>query len=383
MREAAESPWRCLRVPLAVFAVTALAGAGSTGAAWWHELSVAGRSNEAEARLTEVRRRDAAVEDERRQRRHFGRLYRLWAAHGRIGNGDTTQWAEAMGVAAAEVPSAHHRVAMARGAGHDGSVEIQVSDMSVELGMRHEGELPDFLSVLEREARGLFVVSGCRLVRSGSGGTGSPKHAAIDASCRLRWKTVTLAGVEAGWMPPATDGVVGDSMAGAAATLPASGFPPLEGFGRLFMTAAARARIDSSAAAAVRIAEAGAHERTVRRPPRPAPSSLPVQWVDVEGLVARSGQSVFAWIDGKRVDYRDRSIHPTTPSRALPPGVRLEAGGRWFAVRPGQRFDPATGRITDPVRDPVRRSAFRSERAHSLRTFSLVPLTDPPAPDEN
>ena len=202
MQEAAESPWRCLRVPLAIFAVTVLAGAGATGAAWWHEQGAVERSNEAAARLTEARRRYAALGDERRQWRHLGRLYRLWASHGGIGDGDATRWADAVRVASAEVAGASHRLGMPRGAEHDGGIEVRAFDMSVELGMRHEGELPDFLSVLEREARGLFVVSGCRLVRSGSGGTGPPKRPAIDASCRLRWMTVTLSGVEPGWTPP-------------------------------------------------------------------------------------------------------------------------------------------------------------------------------------
>lgn len=381
MRETAESPWRCLRVPLAIFAVTVLAGAGSTGAAWWHEQGAVERSNEAAARLTEAHRRYAALGDERRQWRHFGRLYRLWASHGRIGDGDATRWADAVRVASAEVASASHRLGMPRGAEHDGGIEVRAFDMSVELGMRHEGELRDFLSLLEREARGLFVVSGCRLVRSGSGGTGPPKRPAIDASCRLRWMTVTLSGVEPGWTPPAADGAGDDAVAGVSASLPDTGAAAPEAFGRLFTTAAERALIDSSAAA--RTAEAKARERTTRRAPRPEPSSLPVRWVDVEGLVARSGHSVFAWIDGKRVNYRGRSNDRTTPSRTLPPGVRLEAGGRWIAVRPGQRFDPATGRITDPVRDPVRRNAFRSERVHFLRKSSRAPLTDPAPPGQN
>ena len=274
---------------------------------------------------------------------------------------------------------------MPRGVEHGGGIEVRAFDMSVELGMRHEGELLDFLSVLEREARGLFVVSGCRLVRSGSGGTGAPERSAIDASCRLRWMTATLSGVEPGWTPPAAGGVDDDTVAGVSASLPDPGAAPPEAFGRLFTTAAERARIDSAAAAAAaaRVVEAEARERTVRRPPRPAPSSPPARWVDVEGLVARSGHSVFAWIDGKRVDYRGRSVDRTTPSRAAPPGVRLEAGGRWIAVRPGQRFDPATGRITDPVHDPVRRNVFRSERGHSLRKSSRAPLTDPPAAGQN
>ena len=372
-----EIQWRRLRLGLAVCAVTALAGGSVAGAAWWHERGIAEGLTAAETRLAEARGRYSALSGERQQWRRFGPLFREWKARGRIGEEQPARWTEAMRVAAAGVLAANHRLGAPHVIERESPIAVRATDMSVELEMRHEGDLPVFLRALEREARGLFTVSGCRLARTGETSAKEPSPGAIDASCRLRWQTVVPSEVEPGWSPAAAaeaGDAAGTGLPGARLDLAE---PPPRTFGRLFATAAERARLDT--ALAVRAAAEEADRVPNERPVRSEPPPQPARWVHVDGVVVRSGRSVFAWIDGKRVAYGDRLADRTEPAGAAPPGVRLDAGGRSIVVRPGQHFNPVTGAVADPVRRPP----HRLERGRSLQESSRAPLTDPPVPGQN
>ena len=369
-----EIQWRRLRLGLTVCVATALAGGSVAWAAWWHERGIAEGLAAAETRLAEARGRYSVLSGERQQWRRFGPLFREWEAHGRIGEEQPSRWTEAVGIAAAGVVAARHRLGASRVIERNGPIAVQATDMSVDLEMRHEGDLPEFLGALEREAHGLFTVSGCRLARTSAQ---TPSPAAVGASCRLRWQTVVLSGVEPGWSPAAVAGAedaVGAGLPGARLdrTEPRPGT-----FGRLITSAAERVRIETALAADE---TAGAAARVPNeRPARSEPPPKPVRWVHVDGIVVRSGQSVFAWIDGRRVAYGDWLADRTEPAGAAPPGIRLDAGGRSIVVRPGQRFDPATGAVADPARRPPR----RLERGGYLQESSRAPLTDPPVPGQN
>ncbi len=392
--------WRRLRLPLAVCTAAALAGGAAAAAAWWHENRAAERMNAAEARLAEARGRHLALAEEQRTRRRFGPLYRRLAANGRIGEERIERRAEAVRRAGAAVLSARHRTGASHVVRRTGPVEVRAADTSIDLEMRHEADLPVFLAALDREAPGLFTVPGCRLLRTDE--TGTP-FASVGASCRIRWQSVVLTGVEPGWTPPAgadrgdeaeheagdDGGVGGGDQAGNGAGAGPRGWPrdlsdpPREAFGRLFTTVAQRAEIESATAA--RIAAKQAAEVPKETPLRSGPPPRATRWVRVGGVVVRTGRSVYAWIDGRRVAVD--GPHPVegwrpeeaTPAEVETPGVRLGAGRRSIVVRPGQRFDPRTGAVIDPVHRP----AGRFERDRFLRESSRAPLTDPPVLEQN
>ena len=442
-----EIRWRRLRFSLAAFAAAALVGGVAAAAAWWQEHRAGERMEAAETRLAVARGRYSALAGEREKWRRFGPLYRRLAAEGRLGGEQPARWTEAVRHAVAGLPAARYRFGSTHVVENDGPVEVRATDMSLELEMRHEAELTRFLAALEREAPGTFTVSGCRLVRTDGPGAGEPPRAAasgdagaiLDAACRIRWQSVVLSGTGPGWTPAAgLDGtkVAGGAWAGREAS-PVEA--PRDTFGRLFTTAAQRARID--AALVAREADETPSAVPVRSGPPAQPE--PARWVHVGGIVARSGRSVFAWIDGRRVASADPhpkrpaparishqlpaadanllavtrrtpssrfTVVSTTPSaartRSLGPcalsqrhldalatkvgeicgpaesratGIRIDAGGHSILVRPGQRFDPRTGAVSDPIRRPK----DRSRRARSLRESSTAPLTDPPAPGQN
>ncbi len=404
-----EIRWRRLRLPLAVCAAAALAGGAAAAAAWWREHRIAERMNVAETRLDAARGRYSALAEEERTRRRFGPLYRRLAADGRIGEGQPARRVEAVRSAAAAVLAARQRTGAARVVQRSGPVEVRETGMSIDLEMRHEAELPSFFAALDREAPGLFTVSGCRLLRAGETG---PPPASVGASCRIRWQSVALSGVEPGWRPAAGRDDGGDAGvvtgaddgagSGDGAGAGSGGWsaeladPPRETFGRLFTTVAERAEIES-APLAVRIAAGEAPEAPAEAPAgipeetpagRPEPVSPPTRWVRVGGVVARSGRSVYAWVDDRRVAFDGPRAAPAetaasagaaAPAGAETLGVRLDAGRRSILVRPGQRFDPRTGAVIDPIRTPK----GRSERDRSLRKSSRAPLTDPPALEQN
>ena len=371
-----EIRWRRLRLSLAVCTAAALAGGAATAVAWWHENRIAERMNAAEARLAEARGRHLALAEEQRTRRRFAPLYRRLAVDGRIGEEPHARWAEAVRSAgAAAVLAARPRLGAPYVVERTGSIEVRATDMSIDLEMRHEADLPVFLAALDREAPGLFTVSGCRLLRTDE--TSTPL-ASVGASCRIRWQSVVLAGVESGWMPAAGADDGDDAGArddagdgdGPQGWKPDLAEPPRETFGRLLTTVAERADIESAMAA--RIAAGTAAET----PARPEPAPRTTRWVRVGGVVARSGRSVYAWIDDRRVAFDGSHPQAAAPSEAETPGVRLDAGRRSIVVRPGQRLDPLTGAVTDPLGRP----RLRLERDRFLHESSRAPLTDPPDP---
>lgn len=381
-----EIRWRRLRFSLAAFTAAALVGGTAAAAAWWQEHRAAERMEAAETRVATARGRYSALAGEQEKWRRFGPLYRRLAEQGRLGEEQPARWTEAVRHAVAGLPAARYRFGSTHVVENNGPVEVRATDMSLELEMRHEAELTRFLAALEREAPGTFTVSGCRLARTDGPGAEEPPLAAaggdadavVDAACRIRWQSVVVSGAAPGWAPAA--GLDGGKAAGAAWTggeaTPVE--PPRATFGRLFTTAAERARIDAALvarAAAPEADEAPGVAAGSGPPARPGPA----RWVRVGGIVARSGRSVFAWLDGRRVAYGDP--HPKRPAPAGPraSGIRVDAGGHSILVRPGQRFDPRTGAVNDPIRRPK----GRSRRARSLRESSTAPLTDPPPPGQN
>ena len=353
--------WRRLRLPFAVCIAAALAGGAAVAAAWRHEHRITEGMEATEARLAETRGRYSALAEERRKWRRFGPLYRRLAAHGRLGEEQPVRWTEAVRRAATGALAARYRLASPHVVERSGPVEVRATDMSIDLDLRHEAELPVFIAALEREAPGLFTVSGCRLVRTEATRAEPPLPAAVGAACRIRWQSVVLAGVEPGWTPAAgtQDGddagddagndAGDDAGAGPAGARRDLAEPTWETFGRLFTTVAQRAAIESAQAArdaATQAAEIPDAPPARSEPPPPRPA----RWVRVGGVVVRSGRSVFAWIDGRRVAYGDARSAGAPLASPGPPGVRLDAAGRSLPSRHGR---PSAG-CSRPLRNAPR-----------------------------
>jgi len=71
-----------------------------------------------------------------------------------------------------------------------------VTKMSLRLGLLHGQDLFNLLTSLDENARGLYSVDSCSLVRSADK-PGSPRQAHVSSECRLRWFTIRKPGDKA------------------------------------------------------------------------------------------------------------------------------------------------------------------------------------------
>lgn len=127
-----------------------------------------------------------------------------------------------------------------------------------------------------------------------------------------------------------------------------------DGLGRLFFTPAERALLDAARLAA-RAADLSAEPTELpplvvpelefsAPPPPPAP-------VTVNGIVARSRGPATVWING--LDSVTHDLSQFTPDsgrlgmRQRAVEIKTPDAGSSHAVKPGQSFDPALGRVVD------------------------------------
>ena len=117
---------------------------------------------------------------------------------------------------------------------------------------------------------------------------------------------------------------------------------------RLFTTPAERRMLDRLRES---VPEGGAP--AVRRPaPVVAEPEPPADPVRVDGLVLRSGGPNTVWLDGKPVPSRPGAVSPDLriergADDAGTVILRARGASRTVRLKPGQRYDPGTGRVTE------------------------------------
>ncbi len=126
--------------------------------------------------------------------------------------------------------------------------------------------------------------------------------------------------------------------------------------GRLFTTPVERSMLDGLRQA---FREEAMGQKSVPRVPEREPV-LPAEPLRIDGVVVRSGGPDTVWVDGE----------PVTLEGAASPGIRIEDGAdapgsvslrvskhsQRVHLKPGQRYDPETGRVTEafPVTSAAR-----------------------------
>lgn len=126
-----------------------------------------------------------------------------------------------------------------------------------------------------------------------------------------------------------------------------------EALGRLFFTTEQRTALDEVRFAPPR--EQAPEPEVVAREPAPEPAP-PVQSFRMEGLVVRSQGPNTAWVDGRPMLRRGKTSQGVTvdPGAVKAGGVTVQMPGTAAAVdlKPGQRFDPASARISELAPGP-------------------------------
>ena len=126
--------------------------------------------------------------------------------------------------------------------------------------------------------------------------------------------------------------------------------------GRLFTTPAERRMLD-------RLRET-AHQQATTPEPVPVirePAPPPAEPLRLDGLVVRSGGPATVWVDGEPVTLKGETDQDIRIERGASASggvtLRVPDQSRTVRLKPGQRYDPNTGSVTETFRsaeDPDR-----------------------------
>lgn len=148
-------------------------------------------------KLTSIRSEYQTIDDEQRVIELYLPLYRGLEERGIVGKERRLSWVETLKVVAEKVklPSLRYELYPQEEYAAEiplpqGVYKVYTSDMRLDMGLLHEGDLPLLLRELQRSSSSLFTVSRCSLRRNGAALTMKPKAKNVSASCNLQWYTI-------------------------------------------------------------------------------------------------------------------------------------------------------------------------------------------------
>ena len=192
-----EIDWKVMRRSLAGFVLAlVVSGAMLAGGQYFWGGQEARRAGNART-LGEIRDRYRAIDDEERLIRVLLPRYRELAMQGVIGPERRLDWIETLRAAARQLKLPELRYSIrtqeliqSDSASDAGSVQVFRTVMELDLGLLHEADLSRLLAFLDRHARGLYSVSGCRIERSGPRFMHLATAVNLRAVCVLSWFSV-------------------------------------------------------------------------------------------------------------------------------------------------------------------------------------------------
>jgi hypothetical protein len=185
--------WPHLRATL--FLAIALIAAGAV-AIWLSEQYVSNRQGEQstlQQQVAEGRAKLSRVQEERRDLDTYYEEYRQLMDRGVIGPEQRLSWIETIdrlrdqrALFGTRYSIAPQRVFQPDIPMPAGPINLRSSDMTLQLTLLHEGELASFLQALQREAKGMYLLRGCRIDRVDPAATVTyAPH--LKADCDLTW----------------------------------------------------------------------------------------------------------------------------------------------------------------------------------------------------
>jgi hypothetical protein len=191
--------WAVLRGPVIAFALCATCAALVVSASHYFQQNMLREYRDHHARFRQASEQYLAVDDEERIIAdfypHFAELY----AHGLLGRERRLSWLETLRETGAQLhlPLLNYKLDAQRevvppAAMSLGNYALRASDMSLELGLLHEGDLVALLGALDAHARGHYSVRDCSLKRQSEDAQRDGVTANIAATCTLEWWTLDL-----------------------------------------------------------------------------------------------------------------------------------------------------------------------------------------------
>lgn len=159
------------------------------------------RLGESVRELRDLRVKFRSIDDEKRRIEALLPRFRALEAQGIIGSETRLDWVEALRSASLRLALPELRYALGTQERlpvdfppEAGAFGLHRSLMELDLGLLHEDDLLRLLDLMERESRGLFSVSSCRIRRTGTHFVSLPAAVNLRAACVLEWFSLRDAG---------------------------------------------------------------------------------------------------------------------------------------------------------------------------------------------
>lgn len=189
--------WPHLRGTIIFATIIIAAGAA---AIWLSEKYVTNMQREQailQEQVTQARAKLSRVQEERRDLDTYYEEYRQMMQRGLIGPEQRLNWIETIDRLRDKhsLFGTRYSIAPQRAFQSDiplpgGPVNLRSSDMTLQLTLLHEGELAGFLEALQRDAKGMYLLRGCRIDRVDVSGTITyAPH--LRADCDLVWLSLS------------------------------------------------------------------------------------------------------------------------------------------------------------------------------------------------
>ncbi len=194
-----KADWSLMRGPLLMFTVCVLASVALvTGSHRFRQDMERGYQTN-HSRFRTASEQYLAVDEEERIIDEFYPAFVRLHRDGLLGNERRLSWLEALRAAgdAIHIPQLTYKIEAQRQAVAEfplqlGTYRLDVSPMTLNAGLLHEGDLLQILSALDRDAYGQYSVRECTLQRASDELTLDPATPNITADCTLEWQTLNL-----------------------------------------------------------------------------------------------------------------------------------------------------------------------------------------------
>lgn len=200
----ADIDWSVMWRPLVALVLALAVGGGVMISGYRYAQRMEQKYTVHKRRLTAIRERYRSVDAQRDVLATYLPRYRELEQEGVIGAEHRLDWIEALRASShmLKLPSVVYDLSSRQP--YSGplpvtsrSFKVYASEMKLDLGLLHGGDLPNLLTTLAGKAAGFYSLVGCQMSREGKELHMDPTAANIHAECTLRWITIE---------PPATGG---------------------------------------------------------------------------------------------------------------------------------------------------------------------------------
>jgi len=192
-----DTNWAIMRGALITMLFSVLASAGLIGGSMYYKQAMDEDYRQQHRRYLSMSGKYLTVDEEERTIQSYYPLYQRMQDEGIIGDEQRLGWLGSLRAAAEKVdlPSMRYEISARSPYTPDFPVDLGIfhlfaSDLTLTLGLFHEGDLISVLDELEGSTPGLFRVGECGMQRAHKGIQHNPEVANITAKCKLRWLTL-------------------------------------------------------------------------------------------------------------------------------------------------------------------------------------------------